>query len=152
MGSVNQAHLHFTLLFTELWYWLSVRQHLELHPLQLRLQRHLDIPGAQSSDPVFGSWRTAGLEACLPCCEFGSMAADPTLLGASCSSQNPSTEQRIPEILTNKPRLLSFPLFQTWEQDPSIHQKRTVHLPPVFSLEILPKYIFFKLLCSWDAL
>lgn len=140
MGSVNQVQLDFMLLFTELGYWLLVRQHLELHPLELRFQRHLNLLGAQSPDPVFGSWMTAGLWACLTCCKLGSMAAYHTLVGASCSSQSPSTEPRIPEIPTNKSRLLSFPLFQTWEQDHSIHQKRMVHLPPLFSLGILPRY------------
>lgn len=138
--SVLQVHLHFMLLFKELSYWPLVRQHLELHPLQLRFQRHFNLQGAWSSDPVFGSWMTAGLWACLTCCRFGSMAAYHTLVGASCSRQSPSTEQRIPEIPANKSRLLSFPLIQTCEQDPSIHHKRMVHLLPVFSLRILPEY------------
>lgn len=83
------------------------------------------------------------------------MAVYHSLVGASCSRQSPSTEQRIPEIPANKSRLFSFPLFQTCEQDPSIHQKRTAHLPLVFSLGILPKYIFqapLLLRCSLNHL
>lgn len=77
----------------------------------------------------------------LSCCKLGSTAAYTTLTEVSRSSLGSHTKQRPQKFRIINKSSFSPPL-STWQQDPSVHQKRMVHLPPVLSMGILPEYIF----------
>lgn len=116
------------------------RYRLELHPFEWVFRRHLNITGAQSSDPVFGSWMTTGLWTCLAA-SLGLRQLTP-LWRKSHAPALAHTQSKGPQKFRIINKSSFSPPLSTWQQDPSVHQKRMVHLPPVLSMGILPEYIF----------